>query len=304
MARRQTTLFNLSFLDLLTSALGAIIFLFVITPKGGTSAAKVQQTALYIDTTQMKLHGALADSLAGKTIGDTLFAILVDYQDYPKAVKEKPALFAFRNPDPKPIEKPKPNPAPEPAEKPVEVEPKPKPLAKPAEKPETVEKPVEKPAPKPTPPKPEPPKYVGDAPSVPADVSFEVKWTNREDNIDLRICKSGDCVYGGRKKDRDIGNWDSGKSRNRLFGNDLRTTQEAVRQFDGILPGTYDVYVHYKDTDSGKTSVRIQGLIYTKNTKGQERGESFSKIISLSDDPILVGVVNLKADGSYTFKTQ
>ncbi|MEM6726138.1 MAG: hypothetical protein AAF598_18995 [Bacteroidota bacterium] len=304
MARRQTNMFNLSFLDLLTSALGAIIFLFVITPKGGEPAAKVQQAALYFDTTQMKIHGALADSLAGKTIGDTLFAILVDYKDYPKAIAEKPALFAFRNPEPKPIEKPKPNPAV--AEKPAEVAPKPKPLAKPkpAEKPEEVEKPAEKPAAKPMPPKPEPPKYVGDAPSVPANVSFEIKWTNKDDNIDLRICKEGDCVFGGRKKDRDIGTWDSGKSRNRLFGNDLRTTQEAVRQFDGVIPGTYEMYVHFKDTDTEKNSVRISGLIYTKNENGDERGEAFARIIERSEEPILVGLVELAADGSYKFIKQ
>ena len=88
MSRRKAELFNLSFLDLLTSALGAVIFLFIITPKGGAPAAKVQQAAVYIDTADMKVFGALHDSLRHKRVGDTLFAVLVDYRNMPKEQKQ------------------------------------------------------------------------------------------------------------------------------------------------------------------------------------------------------------------------
>jgi hypothetical protein len=72
MSRRKMQFFNLSFLDLMTGALGAIIFLFIITPKGGESAAPVRQAAIYVDTVQRKLYGDLPDSLLNKEAGDTL----------------------------------------------------------------------------------------------------------------------------------------------------------------------------------------------------------------------------------------
>ena len=89
MARRTNQVFNLSFLDLVTGALGAVIFLFVITPKGGSSAPDVNQVVMYMDTTQMKLFGTLDDSLSSKRVGDTLFTVLVDYKDFPKVEERK-----------------------------------------------------------------------------------------------------------------------------------------------------------------------------------------------------------------------
>ena len=70
MARRKTQLFNLSFLDLITGALGAVIFLFIITPKGGTAAPDKHQVVMYMDTSEMKIFGNLHDSLQNKQIGD------------------------------------------------------------------------------------------------------------------------------------------------------------------------------------------------------------------------------------------
>lgn len=286
MARRRTSIFNLSFLDLLTSALGAIIFLFVITPKGGEPAASVEQAFVYFDTTAMKIHGSLDDSLANKDIGDTLFVVMVDYKDYPKGEAPKKPRFVYNEPRPKSA----PKPAPQQPEKP------PKPTESKPPKPEENSKPVEKP------PVAAVPSYKGDAPSVPANVSFEINWGSKDDNVDLRVCKGSSCVYGGRKKDRSIGNWDSGKSRNRLFGNDLRTTQEAVRQFDGIIPGEYRIMAHFKDSKADNEKVRINGLVYTKNDNNQEQGESFTRVLSRGDEPVLIGTVTLFEDGSYQFK--
>lgn len=297
MSRRTNQLFSLSLLDLLTSALGAIIFLFIITPKGGASASKVRQAMVYFDTTQMKIHGQLPDSLLTKMAGDTMQMVLLAYKDLPQIKQPKPEKkYTYNEPRPKPAKEPKPRPKPVVIEKPV-PEPKPK------------EEPKKQPTPKPDPPKkaePEktkPPVYRGDAPSVPANVSFEVNWSDKEDNIDLFVCKGNDCVYGGRKKDKKIGQWDSGKSRNRIFGNDLRTNQEAVRQFDKIIPGEYEIYVQFKNSKKNSTTVDINGLIYTKDPKTRkERGEAFSRTLKLGDGRILVGTVILKADGSYTIK--
>lgn len=293
MSRRKAELFNLSFLDLLTSALGAVIFLFIITPKGGAPAAKVQQAAVYFDTTRMQIFGSLDDSLRRKKAGDTLFALLVDYKAMPGA-----------KPSPAP-----PQPTPQPARIAVAKEPArqpdrgslPSPASKEPEKPR-----VEDPKANPTVENPKspveaPPVYKGDAPSVPCNVSFEISWRDLSDNVDLFVCKGSDCVYGGRKKDRAIGEWDSGKSRNRIFGNDLRTTQEAVRQFGAIIPGEYKLYAQFKESVKKHSSVKVSGLVYTKDSQRQERGESFSKDVILSDKRVLLGTVRLKADGTFQF---
>ena len=310
MSRRTQQLFSLSLLDLLTSALGAIIFLFIITPKGGKSAAEDRQAMVYFDTTLMKIHGELPDSLLEKMAGDTMQVVLMAYKEDPQAeelvraeakkraaerakaraeaeakAKAKEAALAKAkvkkqaSPAPK-VERPKP-PTPTP----------PKPEVKPG--PPKKEKPKD----------PTPPEYKGDAPSVPANVSFEINWANKEDNIDLFICKGNDCVYGGRKKDKKIGQWDSGKSRNRIFGNDLRTNQEAVRQFDKIIPGEYQIYAQFKDSKANRTSVNISGLIYTKDpVTGQQRGEEFYKKLEIGKGRMHLATVILKADGSYTLK--
>lgn len=290
-------MFNLSFLDLLTSALGAVIFLFIITPKGGAPAAKVQQAAVYFDTTRMQLFGELPDSLRFKRAGDTLFAILVDYKSLPGAPKGEPAPAA-------PVAA-----RPEPARTVASREPARQPDR--AHLPEPPKKEAEKPAeeqgsPRPAPENPKstaeaPPVYKGDAPSVPANVSFEIKWRDIANNVDLFVCKGGDCVYGGRKKDRAIGEWDSGKSRNRIFGNDLRTNQEAVRQFGPIIPGEYKLYAQFKESLKKNNSVTVTGLVYTKDNQGVERGESFSKEVKMIDNRVSLGTVRLKADGTFQF---
>ena len=87
-----------------------------------------------------------------------------------------------------------------------------------------------------------------------------------------------------------------------VFGNDLRTNQEAVRQFDKIIPGEYKLYVQFKDSNRNKTSVKVSGLIYTKAEDGQERGEAFTRTLRIGDSRSHIGTVILKADGSYVFK--
>lgn len=297
MSRRNQQLFSLSLLDLLTSALGAVIFLFIITPKGGESPAQVRQASIFFDTTQMKIYGDLPDSLLAKNAGDTLLSVLVAYKDLPRPKQEKPQKkYVYNEPRVKPTPKPK-------VEKPTPTPPvtKPKPKPKPTEKPKP--KPTPKPVEKPKPAPPKPVVYRGDAPSVPCAVSFEINWSNKEDNVDLFVCRGNkECVYGGRKKNKKIGQWDSGKSRNRIFGNDLRTNQEAVRQFDNIIPGEYRIYAQFKDSKRDVKSVKITGLIYTKGKDGQERGESFRRTLAKSKSRVHIGTVVLKADGSYIFK--
>ncbi len=296
MSRRKAELFNLSFLDLLTSALGAVIFLFIITPKGGAPAAKVQQAAIYIDTAEMKVFGSLHDSLRHKQVGDTLFAVLVDYRSMPK--EAEPIAYI----------PPRPQPAPEKVVLPPDRSSRPPDYNKEPEQKDNV-KDVKKPAPaapspapeSPKQPAPEPRTYKGDAPSVPCLASFEINWRNAEDNVDLFVCKGGDCVYGGRKNDKNIGQWDSGKSRNRLFGSDLRTNQEAVRQFDRIVPGEYKLYAQYKESTKNRSKVIVNGLIYTKDQQNREQGESFTTSLNLGSPRVLLGTIVLQENGNFKF---
>jgi len=285
MSRRTNQVFNLSFLDLVTGALGAVIFLFIITPKGGSSPPSVSQAVMYVDTAEMKVFGSLHDSLRSKRVGDTLFTVLVDYKHWPKQEERKV--------EPKPVEKP------------IRVsQPKPTP---PVRKPEVKEppKPTETPKPKAPVTVAEGPKktaeFKGDAPTVPCKTSFEVSWLSQDDNVDFYVYKGTDYVFGGRKRDKDIGQWDSGKSRNRLFGNDLRTNQESVRQFDEIIPGEYRLFAHFKESKKGKKSVTLKGLVYTKDKANQQRGEFFTRVIPLSKSRIFIGRVFLKADGTFQF---
>ncbi len=298
MSRRKTEIFNLSLLDLLTSALGAIIFLFIITPKGGESAAEDQQAFVYFDTTQMKIYGDLHDSLLYKKAGDTLFTILVSYKDLPQKEETPQRLFAFNEREEIPSSKEKEINKPPDVKVKKESEP---------EKVETKKESEEKPPVKEKQ-DPEinttlkPPTYRGDAPSVPCNVSIEISWLDKNDNVDLFVCSGSSCVYGARKNDKKIGQWDSGKSRNRLFGNDLRTNQEAVRQFDEIIPGEYKIYAQFKESKSNKKTVNISGLIYTKDEKNNERGESFSKLLKLGNERTLIGTIVLQKNGFYQFK--
>jgi hypothetical protein len=284
MTRRKMQFFNLSFLDLMTGALGAIIFLFIITPKGGESAAPVRQAAIYVDTVQMKLYGDLPDSLLKKEAGDTLFAVLLGHKLLPKEKEKFPRIL----PVPRQKEVPK-------KEEPVKKEQK---------EPKKETKPREEPRPEAPKPDPKPPVYRGDAPSVPCKVSIEISWASKQNNVDLFVCRGNSCVYGGDKRDRMIGEWDSGKSRNRLFGNDLRTNQEAVRQFDEIIPGEYEVYAEFKDSADEEEAIVISGLIYTKNEQGEERGESFSKRLSLGGERVLIGRLVIEENGSYVFSKE
>lgn len=306
MSRRNIQLFNLSMLDLLTGALGAIIFLFIITPKGGQSAAPIQQAAIYFDTTQMKIHGLLPDSLLSKMPGDSLLVVMVDHKNLPKKVNAPRKVLAKND---LPISKPTPSPRKKSiANKKPTPSPSKKEKAQPKKEKESTsssrsQKKRETKSKSTTSSKGKTAErtFKGSPPSVPAAVSFEVNWVDKNDNVDLIICKDGKCVFGGKKRDKRIGQWDSGKSRNRLFGNDLRTNQEAVRQFDKIIPGEYQVYAQFKESKKNNKTITIKGLVYTKNDKLVERGENFSRRLTISSRRDLIGIVKLKANGEYQF---
>jgi len=239
MKNRNVEFFNLSFLDLLSGALAAVIFLFIIVPKGNVTVAETPLAVSY-DTLQSKFFGDIPDTLLSMREGDTLLAIITGYDKAPKTAS------------------PKPIPTPPPKKRVTE---KPKRPEKPNEKKQASNTPVVKPS-----------ELKGSKPDVPCVLSIEIKWDDKVDNVDLIVCKDNACVFGRKRHIDFIGFWDSGKSKSRLFGGDLRTNQEAVRQFDAIIPGEYQIFAQYKASEEPKSELPVQLQVYTKNKEKQERG--------------------------------
>lgn len=279
MKNREIEFFNLSFLDLLSGALAAIIFLFIIVPKGNVTVIETP-LAVSFDTIQSKFFGDIPESLAELREGDTLLAIITGYYDSPVEVSS-----------PKPL----PTPSPKPTARKAPMPPKSK----------TTEAEPEEPRPEPATPRVKPSELVGSRPNVPCVVSFEAKWDHKEDNVDLFVCKDGECVFGAprARSNSSIGYWDSGKSRTKLFGSDLRTNQEAVRQFDDIIPGVYEIFLQYKNSDNPKSPLPVQVQVYTKNPDGAERGNVHHLTLTL--DPhnrVPAARATIGSDGEIEFQ--
>lgn len=283
MARnREPQIFNISFLDVICGALGAVIFLFIAVPKGGSSPSTKSQIAMSYDTLHQQFFATIHDSLRQKRPGDTLLVILADYKELPSA-KDCPSCPECPEPGNNEARK---------STEPANV------------KSPTITRDSAKTyaaAPTPAPDNLKSSKYLGDPPSVPCKVSFEIQWADLGDNIDLFVCKGSKCASGGARDIRDIGQWDSGKAKTKFFGSDLRTTQEAVRQFDKIVPGEYKIYARFKESTKNNTAVTIRGLIYSKNSAGDEKGQPFSATIQLNAERLLLGTVTMPENGDFTW---
>jgi hypothetical protein len=345
MSRRKTDSMNLSFLDVLTSGLGAIIFLFIIIPKGSdTVQTHVEvQAELYIDSTSGSIWGMPDRPQNVYKKGDTLTIVLSDFktldtilnkdnnkvegtinQQLLTTIENLSRAAAINKSNPmnnsllntssvnvqiydkrnnlddsiyvnRPYLRPKVM-----VNQPIvysNVGPKRDVvldsnlfLHKKEEKNNTL---------------PELKNVI--RPANPCKVAFEIKWQNITDNVDLYVYKGSQfvCGKGGLRANKNIGEWDSGKSRNRLFGNDLRTNQEAVRQFAGIVPGEYKLFAQFKETlkPDSTQSINLTGLVYTNNEKGEEKSTAFSASLPFNKkEKVCIGTVVLNADGTINFK--
>lgn len=279
MKNRNVEFFNLSFLDLLSGALAAVIFLFIIVPKGEPTEFGEPMGAS-LDTLEMKFYGFLPDSMTDPQPGDTIFAVIgqltgkTAVKGEEREARPAPKVRERTPARPEPSEKEKTPPTPEKEETPALKSPVPA------------------------------SKFSGSKPDVPCMVSIEMKWASKKDNVDLFVCKDNDCVFGGRRYRSFIGYWDSGKARTSLFGGDLRTNQEAVRQFDEIIPGTYDILAQYKDSSDPKAEVPVRLQVYTKNEDGTERGkEHIFKLEMNPTERVRIARVTIGANGELDFQT-
>jgi hypothetical protein len=347
MSRRKTETMNLSFLDVLTSGLGAIIFLFIIIPKGSdTVQTPIEvQAELYMDSTSGSIWGMPDRPQKVYKKGDTLTIVLSDFKTLDTILNKESnkiegtinqqllatienmsreaATRKSNHTNSSLLNTPSVN---------VQIYDKRNNLDdsnyvnRPYLRPKTMvnqpivysnvspkrdvlldsnrflskDKKEEKSSPLP-----EAKNVI--RPANPCKVAFEIKWQNITDNVDLYVYKGSQyvCGKGGLRANKNIGEWDSGKSRNRLFGNDLRTNQEAVRQFAGILPGEYKIFAQFKETlkPDSTQSISLTGLVYTNNEKGEEKSKAFNASIPLTKkEKTCIGTVVLNTDGTINLK--
>lgn len=284
MKNKSIEFFNLSFLDLLSGALASVIFLFIIVPKGEPLKVDNPLVITY-DTLQHKFYGMMPDTLRYSEEGDTLFAVIGKLEANPEDVRSFTRMevpdFPVKKTPRKPVEQPAKKDKPEDPEETV------------AEEHVEEVKPVV-----------EESKFAGSKPDVPCVMSIEIKWGNKRDNVDLFVCKDNDCVFGGRRSRDFIGQWDSGKSRTSWFGGDIRTNQEAVRQFDALIPGTYEVLVQYKESEDPKGEIPIRLQVYTRNEEGVERGkEHYFKLSLNPTERRAIAKVTIGPEGELDFQT-
>ncbi|MDF1699166.1 MAG: hypothetical protein P1U56_25150, partial [Saprospiraceae bacterium] len=203
MKRRDVEIFNLSFLDILAGALGAVLFLFIVVPKGGGESPPASpQLSVTFDTVQQKFFGELPDSMMQYTIGDSLLSLVVNYDKMPSIEDCPKPRKCPKCPDTKKLNRKIASLKRElsKVKKPTKVKASPKLNA-----PKKV--PIAKASPQIKPSSPPASKYKGDMPSVPCKLSVEVKWDDIAQNVDLFFCKDGKCVYGGKRKRKGIGFW-------------------------------------------------------------------------------------------------
>ena len=273
MKNRSVEFFNLSFLDLLTGALAAIIFLFIIVPKGNITIADTPLPVTY-DTLQNQFHGFMPDTMLDMQVGDTLLAVISELKAVPKSTSKPaplPAQASPRRTTPKKSDDSK------------STKEEAKETSKVTVTPSTLK---------------------GSKPDVPCKVSFEIKWYDKKDNVDLFVCKDNACVFGRKRFLNFIGYWDSGKARSSLFGGDLRTNQEAVRQFDEIIPGVYEIFAQYKESEEPKSDLQIRLQVYTKNNDDLERGHEHYFALDLNPtDRTHIARVTIGPEGQIEFES-
>jgi hypothetical protein len=340
MSRRNNDLISLSFFDVLTSALGAVIFLFIIVPKIDMTqsqpsiAAETKDTVrLDLDTalvavpttiiTPMNLNSSSLSIVSTMGFGNSYYrfngsgnsnflgqmgAIVLPKicKNCPKTTGQQPLNSLIINTKPSKMATPvfdatKP-------QKIAPIVPVPPIATFGNDKKEPVIQSVVKTEPRVnTSPLSNPAQDVNlKRPTNPCRVAFEIKWQNTTDNVDLIVYRGADYVSGknGYRQNAKIGEWDSGRSRQRLFNNDLRTNQEAVRQFNGIIAGEYQLYAVFKETAKADSlaNINVTGLIYTQSDKGEEKSTTFAATIPYNPKgKQLIGSVAIKPDGTFHF---
>lgn len=297
MSRRAISSSPWSFLDTLSGALGAILFLFIIVDKGGGQESmppikgNFPKAYLSLDTMNQELHGELPDSLMRLQPGEKL-VIVVD------AVSPKPVVASvLPEPckcDPCPTatrtlipikectrqhfkysnEK-----CPDPSHHLVKVCPDPnthtKVLCDDPKCEKTITKVVE-----------------STVITLPFQAVFMLESDNFEDELDLRVCKNGKCVDGGKKRNKETG---------------LVWLNYKISGFGTAKTGSEVIILEEKDkmagvfTIQGRLSRRQSATVNLKFTASTKKDyEKISKKVPPSDDWATFGKIKVDARGNIT----
>lgn len=290
MSRRKLQLFDsLSFLDIVFSALGAVLFLFIVVDKGGTTEinlAEEEMVKIYmdLDTTSYRFHGNLPDSIKNKL--DTLRAgtpvMLV--------LNGKRPLPGLKCPDPQPCpericpEKGKPCPTPQPC-----------PVAKncpvacdDAACQKTIVNNNN---------------YSGDPIEIPYSIGFAiVDNTNFTNDIDIKVCRDGACAPNGRNNSNAGMRWvDLREKGQGLFGSKkARTGGEMILVEESIIPGDYTISAKF-DLSKGAApaSTQITATVATKQNNNI-REKRFTASLTGNANWTVIGRVHIDANGNIT----
>jgi hypothetical protein len=266
--RKEIELFSIAFLDVLFGALGAIIFLFIIVPKGGKSPDPEEYIVASIDAKSQKVFGGYDDYSKEIQLGDTLRILVASYGNFPIRVPCPPQT-----------------PCPE-----VQIQPEVTTVVNQNSNATSSAKGKEF------------------RPSVPAKFSIEMHWEEESDNVDLFVCKGNLCVFGAKRNLPSIGTWDSGVQINTFKDfwriKNLRTNMEAVRQVQELVPGVYKVYGQFKSTDSNKKTIDVSSIVYSEKS-GEPQVEFLEFGLSLNPGTSesarkLLMTIQLDSDGSFS----
>ncbi|MCO6488713.1 MAG: hypothetical protein J5I98_09865 [Phaeodactylibacter sp.] len=303
MARRSYQFFNLSFLDVISGALGAVLFLFIIVDKGGGQAVpppaggQYPKVYLSLDTARQQFHGFMPDSIAARRPGESVLVVV-------KAVEPAPG---------------QPQPAPCPPAPPCDCDgrsprcPRPEDHRRVCTNPEDHRQPH---CPDPahhqraacpdaaahrTPRCPDPAchRQVEPRASRPSDpiglpykLGFLLEAANFKEEIDIQVCRDGACINGFRKTGEGMRWLDL---RRGGLAKKARTGGELILMEEKLIPGIYSIYARLDCRSTASTTVTAFASIKDgAEVTGQEQ---FIANIPCGNDWLFVGKVEVDASG-------
>jgi hypothetical protein len=122
------------------------------------------------------------------------------------------------------------------------------------------------------------------APPVAGVINFYAKWDDPKDKVNIYVKKGSRWVYGGKTSDDQIGAWSELEARTGLFKRE-NTNVETVRQNSTFIPGTYQIYLHYKGTKHMKQPKKeVSVTLWLINAKYPGETKSFPVKIPYSEN--------------------
>lgn len=292
MSRRAQQFFKLSFLDILSGALGAILFLFIIVDKAGGEedkgpviGAPLTKIFVPVDTTTRTIFD-IPDTLniyPGRSI-QVVISDISPAPDQPKCPPQEPCKGRGEGPvcpDPERHKKPD---CPDPGHHKQVVCVDPSVHDKllcddPGCSKTTIQ-------------------YQGDPLALAYHLGFSLTSANPADEIDLQVCKDGVCVSGAKKQGAGM-RWLNLKEGG--FFAKPRTWNEIILAEGSLQPGTYTCYARV-DCKSAATS-NIELVVGTKKQNMPRQVATFSKKLDKCGNQwIVVGAVIVGSDYSITKK--